>query len=136
MSKTSNANKNDPSSPNSEFEISEIDGASLIGSTLIVNVSESLNSPSDTDTVNSILPLKLRLGVIVKISSSRTPVPLSRLKEYSKSSPSGSSLERTISISLSSSTIWVPINDKTGGSFTGITVRVNSVLSVKYPSDT
>ena len=81
MSKTSNANKNDPSSPNSEFEISEIDGASLIGSTLIVNVSESLNSPSDTDTVNSILPLKLRLGVIVKISSSRTPVPLSRLKE-------------------------------------------------------
>ena len=136
MSKTSNANKNNPSSPKSEFEISEIDGASLIGSTLIVNVSESLNSPSDTETVNSILPLKLRLGVIVKISSSRTPVPLSRLKEYSKSSPSGSSLERAIAISLSSSTIWVPINDKTGGSFTGITVRVNSVLSVKYPSET
>ena len=101
-----------------------------------MSVSESLNSPSDTNTVSSILPLKFESGVMVKISSSRTPVPLSRLKEYSKSSPSGSSLERTIAISLSSSTIWVPINERTGGSFTGITVRVNSTLSVRYPSDT
>ena len=131
MSVTSTSISNNPSSSTSESSISDTIGASFTGNTLIVNVSESLKSPSDTYTVNSILPLKSAEGVIVKTSPSKTPEPLSTLKEYSKSSPSGSSLERVIEISSSSSTICVPIKDKTGGSLTGITERVNSALSVK-----
>ena len=73
---------------------------------------------------------------MVNSEPSKIPEALSNSNEYSRTSSSGSSALKSIVKSVSSSIICPPINDKTGGSLTGITLSVNVVESDKYPSET
>ena len=114
-----------PSSSKDTSDTLASTGASLTGVTVKTNVSASERLPSLTVTVNDSLPLKFSDGVNVKSLPETldvTSLPPSIL--YVSKSPSISDADNNKLRIESSSTLLFPITDKTGSSFTGLTVTV------------
>ena len=107
-------------------------GASFTGLTTRVKLVSSLPPLrlSVTDTVTSMLPLKSASGDTVRVEPPTLTSALpSACEENSRVSPSGSVADSSYTKSWSSSTTWDSIKVNTGGSFTGIRVRVKLPVS-------
>ena len=98
---------------------------SFIGRTVKTNISELINSPSDTEISTSISPLKFKFGLISKILLLTLIDAKSELEaEKNKSSPSTSSANKVIEKFVSSLTLWFSKDINTGASFTAFTLIV------------
>ena len=137
ISSPNNGTSKTVSSSISWSDTSSIVGESLTGTTVNINVWESVRFPSETSTVTCISPLKLGLGSTVNWSplTSTVALPVTPA-EYVSTSKSISVADNVNGNEVSSLIFWSAITSKTGASLTGLTVTSKLVESDSTPSFT
>ena len=126
------------SSSISWLEIKSKTGASLTGFTVKLKLCSAKNSPSNAVTVTSILPDQFNNGVIIievpEYATSTNSNIASGPTDKLKNGPSTSLIFKLKSRDVSSSIIWSSISPNVIGSFTGVTVIINVIVSLNWPS--
>ena len=129
--------------------IAEIVGGSSIGMTVTSKISETGVVPSVTVKVKFKTPFAFAIGVMVATQLGAVPLKTILLTAIMAAllvallidvvqlnTLSTSEIVKLIVKAVSSFVICAPINDLTGGSFTGVTVNVKFLTSVNAPSVT